>query len=78
MSKRVEILINRERCKSCEYCRSVCPKQIIQMSEDFNSQGYHYAIVINANDCTGCRFCAIMCPEISIELEVVDHRRTEK
>jgi len=66
--KTITIAIDDERCKGCEYCCSVCPKQLIQLSDEYNSKGYHYAAVENDEECSGCRFCAIMCPEVAIEL----------
>ena len=29
-----------DKCKGCELCRSVCPKNIIAMSDTINSKGY--------------------------------------
>jgi len=69
---RIDVSFDTERCKGCEYCRSTCPKEIIQMSEDLNSKGYHYAVIRDVNECSGCRFCALMCPEIAIEIKAVD------
>jgi len=72
MYETIKIFIDPERCKGCEYCCSVCPKQIIRLSNDYNSKGYHYAIPRSDKECSGCRFCAIMCPEIAIEIELID------
>lgn len=66
----IKIDIDTERCKGCEYCCSVCPKQLIQLSNGYNSKGHHYAAVENDKECSGCKYCAIMCPEIAIELKV--------
>jgi 2-oxoglutarate ferredoxin oxidoreductase subunit delta len=69
----IDVRINIELCKACEYCCAVCPKETIQLSNETNSKGYHYAEVRDMAKCTGCRFCAIMCPEIAIEIETVNH-----
>lgn len=72
MHETIKISIDPERCKGCEYCRSVCPKQIIRLSNNYNNKGHHYAIVKSKKGCSGCRFCAIICPEIAIEIELID------
>lgn len=77
MKKNIRVFVNTERCKGCGYCRSVCPKEIIQMSEDFNTKGYHYAFIVNSSECSGCRFCAVICPDVAIEIEAVEQWRSE-
>ena len=67
----VSVRIDAELCKGCDYCHIVCPKDIIRLSKECNSKGYHYAEVHDLGKCTGCRFCAIMCPELAIEIRMV-------
>lgn len=62
------ININKELCKECQLCIQVCPKNLIQLSEEFNSKGYHPIRFSENGECTGCTVCAIMCPEIAIEV----------
>jgi len=63
-----KVTFNEERCKGCELCVSVCPKQIIHMADRFNSKGYRPAEVIEQDKCIGCAFCARMCPDVVIEV----------
>ena len=63
-------LINIERCKGCELCIRTCPKKILEMSKETNSQGVNYPVCIDENACIGCTFCATMCPDCCIEIEV--------
>jgi 2-oxoglutarate ferredoxin oxidoreductase subunit delta len=66
-SGRIEIDI--ERCKGCELCTTACPHSLISMAEDFNAQGYHFAVFMNTDGrCNGCALCAEMCPDIAIEV----------
>jgi 2-oxoglutarate ferredoxin oxidoreductase subunit delta len=67
-----KIEINREYCKSCNYCVLACPKKIIVLATDFNSSGHYPAKVINPEDCTGCCLCAEICPEVAIEVWRLD------
>ncbi|MFO7820692.1 MAG: 4Fe-4S dicluster domain-containing protein [Lentisphaeria bacterium] len=54
--------IHCPECKGCGRCVATCPKQVLQMSEDFNDSGYHYA-VYTGDGCTGCGLCFYSCPE---------------
>ena len=58
--------IIRSRCKGCGFCIEYCPKQILQVSKDFNEKGYHYPIVIKEEECVNCKVCEDICPEFSI------------
>jgi 2-oxoglutarate ferredoxin oxidoreductase subunit delta len=64
---RGRITIDLERCKGCELCTTVCPKDLIAMAETFNAKGYHPAALIDPNlTCTGCAICAVICPDAAI------------
>lgn len=53
-----------DRCKGCELCISVCPKQILKMhEEEINTMGYHPISIIDMEKCTGCANCALICPD---------------
>ncbi len=60
------IVINTENCKGCKICIEVCPTEVISMSNEVNSKGYHYAYPENMEACTGCVNCAITCPDTVI------------
>ena len=64
------ISVTEERCKGCLLCTTVCPVEIIQVSERINQQGYKVAEVpAQAMDkCTGCASCATICPDLAIEV----------
>jgi 2-oxoglutarate ferredoxin oxidoreductase subunit delta len=61
------IVIEEERCKGCDLCRSACPPDVIVLSSSLNSRGYRPAQLIeNGKRCTGCALCAVICPEACI------------
>jgi 2-oxoglutarate ferredoxin oxidoreductase subunit delta len=64
---RVHIL--RERCKGCGFCVEYCPRDVLEISNEFNSMGYHPPRVKNAEACINCGLCEMLCPEFAIYLE---------
>jgi len=65
-----KVTFNEERCKGCELCTTVCPKQIVKMATDrLNSKGFPPAEVVEMDKCIGCAFCATMCPDCVITVE---------
>ncbi|MFP3261547.1 MAG: 4Fe-4S binding protein [Nitrososphaeria archaeon] len=74
-----EVIINKERCKGCEICINACPQQNLSLSENVNSQGYHYVEFFEMGkkgECTGCKICWWVCPEYAI-LEVRKNEKTD-
>jgi 2-oxoglutarate ferredoxin oxidoreductase subunit delta len=70
------IVIDAERCKGCELCRSACPPQIISLSDSLNSQGYQAAVLVDPGQlCTGCALCAVVCPDVCITVYRMAKRR---
>ncbi|GAB1406020.1 MAG: ferredoxin family protein [Lentimicrobiaceae bacterium] len=62
---RGDIVIDIEKCKGCSVCIPACPQDVIALSSNVNSKGYHFAETVN-DDCTGCANCAIVCPDAVI------------
>ncbi len=70
------ITIDRELCKGCGLCITVCPKKQIEISDSLNAKGYYPAKFKEETDspgskdskCTGCAMCAITCPDVAIEV----------
>lgn len=64
---RGRIVIDAERCKGCELCRSACPPKVIGLADALNSSGYRPAVLIDPESkCTGCALCAVVCPDACI------------
>lgn len=63
-----KVEFDRERCKGCELCASVCPKKIIVMDEKINKKGYKVATVLEMDKCIGCATCARICPDTVIKV----------
>ena len=58
------VKFNIDKCKGCELCVVVCPKQILKIhGSEVNSMGYHPISVTDMDQCIGCASCAVMCPD---------------
>ncbi|MDO4552143.1 MAG: 4Fe-4S binding protein [Bacillota bacterium] len=63
--------LREERCKGCELCVSVCPKNVLKIHDSrLNQKGYHPVSVEKADDCIACGSCALMCPDGVISIYV--------
>ena len=58
------VKFNIDKCKGCELCVVVCPKQILKIHDiEVNSLGYHPVSVTDMDQCIACASCAVMCPD---------------
>ena len=56
----------KDRCKGCEFCIEFCPNNVLILSDEFNSKGYHPPKVAETDCCIACRLCELICPEFAI------------
>lgn len=63
-----KVLIDKEKCKGCQYCEIYCPKNCIKMSEELNRHGVNYAVFVNNAACITCGLCVAVCPDVCIEV----------
>jgi 2-oxoglutarate ferredoxin oxidoreductase subunit delta len=64
-----KIVINQDRCKSCQYCINACKKKLIFIdTSKINIIGYHPAAFEDKGECIGCALCAEVCPDVAIEV----------
>lgn len=63
---RGDIHIIKERCKGCGFCVEYCPRDVLELSEEFNSKGYHPPSIVNNDACVECHLCEMLCPEFAI------------
>ncbi len=67
-----KIHILKERCKGCGFCVEYCPRNVLEISEEFNAKGYHPPEVKDEEACVSCGLCEMLCPEFAIYLNEVE------
>ena len=63
-----KVLIDKDRCKGCDYCVDFCPRGALKMSDEHNPKGYTLAAVADQSRCLACGLCEILCPEFAIQV----------
>ncbi|GAB6137935.1 4Fe-4S binding protein [Halanaerobaculum tunisiense] len=64
-----QVKINSQKCKGCKLCTTVCPQEIVVMSDQkTNAKGFQPAEITDQEQCIGCGFCAAICPDLVIEV----------
>jgi 2-oxoglutarate ferredoxin oxidoreductase subunit delta len=72
------IHIIEERCKGCGFCVEFCPQDVLVMSKQTNSKGYHPPAIIDDSYCVDCGLCALLCPDFAIYVEDAGDRTPDK
>lgn len=57
-----ESRINRDWCKGCGICVSLCPKKVLELDREDK------VIVVRPEDCICCKMCEKRCPDLAIEI----------
>ncbi|PKP50767.1 MAG: ferredoxin [Bacteroidetes bacterium HGW-Bacteroidetes-1] len=57
------IVVDVQKCKGCGVCIPACPTSVINLANEVNGKGYHYAFMEKPDECIGCSNCAIVCPD---------------
>ena len=70
--------IDNELCKGCGLCVSVCPKNVLEISDQVNSMGYFPAYQAHPEDCIFCALCCIMCPDVAISITKVVEEKADQ
>ena len=60
--------IDREYCKGCDLCITVCPQKLLTASGTLNGKGYFTAELLEPDKCNGCGICYTVCAEVAIEI----------
>lgn len=63
------IYIDKELCKSCGLCISICPKGVFALTHSVNLKGYNYIAAVHEELCVQCGLCENGCPDFVIHVE---------
>jgi 2-oxoglutarate ferredoxin oxidoreductase subunit delta len=74
-SPRGLIFVIREQCKGCGFCVEYCPRDVLELSQEFNKKGYHPPVAVNEEACVSCGLCELICPEFAIYTELVEEEQ---
>lgn len=61
-------VIDKDRCKGCGLCVTVCPKKVLEISDQVNKKGYFPAFRARPEDCIYCAMCCTICPDVAITI----------
>ena len=61
-----EIHVVKDRCKGCGFCVEYCPRNVLELSDEFNIKGYHPPFAKDGERCVNCNLCELICPEFAI------------
>lgn len=67
-----EHMIDTDGCKGCGLCVNVCPKNVLEISNDVNAKGYFPAYQARPEDCIFCAICCTMCPDVAITIREIE------
>ncbi len=68
-----KISIDKDCCKGCFICLTVCPKGIFKKTKKRNKYGTTMPEAVNTDECVQCRMCERMCPDGAINVEGGDN-----
>jgi 2-oxoglutarate ferredoxin oxidoreductase subunit delta len=71
-SPKGKIYIIKEQCKGCGFCVEYCPRDVLELSQEFNKKGYHPPTAVREENCVSCGLCELICPEFAIYTELVE------
>ena len=57
------VVVDNEHCKGCGLCVEACPTKVLDLNQDVNGKGYHYAYMKSPESCIGCASCGLVCPD---------------
>ena len=75
---RGDLHIIKDRCKGCGFCVEYCPLDVLKMSDEFNSKGYHPPCVDKEDTCVNCGFCEMICPDFAIYSVLIENKPSEE
>jgi 2-oxoglutarate ferredoxin oxidoreductase subunit delta len=65
--------VDQNHCKGCGLCVSICPKNVLKISDEVNANGYFPVCQARSEDCNFCAMCCVMCPDVALSItEIIE------
>ena len=71
------ITVDKNCCKGCNICYSICPKKLFVPAKIRNSYGTNLPEAVNQQDCILCGMCERLCPDGAINVTKTENVKTE-
>jgi 4Fe-4S ferredoxin len=72
-TRRYLLVLDRKRCVGCEICKTVCPREAIEVIKPIKVEGKKLeqpTVTIDENKCSFCGICNAICPFGALTLEI--------
>lgn len=69
MENKKRVIIDFEKCKSCDLCIHFCKKGSLGKSKKVNALGHCPVEEVNLGVCDGCGTCYLICPDYAIRIK---------
>ena len=67
-----EHLIDTDRCKGCGLCVTVCPKNVLEISNEVNTKGYFPGDCRPGSCVSLYALCCTMCPDVARTISEIE------
>jgi 2-oxoglutarate ferredoxin oxidoreductase subunit delta len=64
--KQKALFLQFNRCAGCHICIEVCPKNILEKSDELNTKVQYPPRVKEGGECSFCQSCELVCPDFAI------------
>ena len=65
--------VDKDRCKACGLCVSICPKKAISIDNAMITR-YGSGSAVISDESIGCGSCFVVCPDIAITVRKEDNK----
>ena len=66
VEKQKALFLQKQRCAGCHICIEVCPKQVLEKSDELNMKVQYPPKLKEEAECTFCQSCELVCPDFAI------------
>ena len=64
--KQKALFLQLSRCGGCHLCIEVCPKHVLDKSDELNQKVQYPPKLVEGAECSFCQSCEMVCPDFAI------------